>query len=92
LGMENVRVIRSDVTRYLRQCRMRYDLVFADPPYGIEIIPSLPDLVLNAGILVEVGWFILEHGKNNSFVHHPRFQELRRYGSVHFSIFERSRP
>ena len=92
LGMENVRVIRSDVTRYLRQCRMRYDLVFADPPYGIEIIPSLPDLVLNAGILVEDGWFILEHGKNNSFVHHPRFQELRRYGSVHFSIFERSRP
>jgi len=60
--------------------------------HGIEIIPSLPDLVLNAGILVEDGWFILEHGKNNSFVHHPQFQELRRYGSVHFSIFERSRP
>jgi 16S rRNA G966 N2-methylase RsmD len=71
------------------QCRTSYDLVFADPPYDHEIIPSLPELVLNKEILVEDGWFILEHGKENSFAHHPQFQELRKYGSVHFSIFER---
>ncbi len=90
LGISNVRVIRSDVAKYLRQCRTSYDLIFADPPYGLEMIPLLPDLVLNTEILVENGWFILEHGKNNSFAHHPQFQELRTYGSVHFSIFERN--
>ncbi len=73
LGIENIRVIRSDVTKYISQCRTSYDLVFADPPYDLDIIPSLPDLVLNAEILVEDGWFILEHGKNNSFTSHPRF-------------------
>jgi 16S rRNA (guanine966-N2)-methyltransferase len=88
LGIDNVRVIRSDVSNYLRQCRTQYDLVFADPPYDLDIIPTLPELVLNAGILVKDGWFILEHGKNNSFIHHTQFQELRKYGSVHFSIFE----
>jgi 16S rRNA (guanine966-N2)-methyltransferase len=88
LGIDNVRVIRSDVSNYLRQCRTQYDLVFADPPYDLDIIPTLPELVLKAGILVKDGWFILEHGKNNSFIHHPQFQELRKYGSVHFSIFE----
>ena len=91
LGIENVRIIRGDVSKYLMQCRTSYDLVFADPPYDLEIIPSLPELVLNAEILVEDGWFILEHGKENSFAHHPQFQELRKYGSVHFSIFERSK-
>jgi 16S rRNA (guanine966-N2)-methyltransferase len=92
LGMENIRVIRADVTKYIRQCRILYDLVFADPPYDLDIIPELPQLVLNANILVEGGWFILEHGKNNSFVNHPQFHELRKYGSVHFSIFELTAP
>lgn len=88
LGMENVRIIRSDVSRFLTQRRTKYDMVFADPPYDLDILPSLPELVLNAGILVEDGWFILEHGKNYSFTQHPQFRESRKYGSVHFSIFD----
>jgi 16S rRNA (guanine966-N2)-methyltransferase len=92
LGTENIRVIRADVTQYLRQSRTTYDLVFADPPYDLDIIPSLPDLVFNAEILVEEGWFILEHGKKNAFAHHPQFLEMRKYGNVHFSIFEHSGP
>jgi len=67
-------------------------MVFADPPFDLDIIPALPELVLNTEILVKEGWFILEHGKNNSFVHHPQFRESRKYGSVHFSIFEGSDP
>jgi 16S rRNA (guanine966-N2)-methyltransferase len=89
LGMDNVRIFRSDVSRYLSQCKGNYDLVFADPPYDLDIIPALPELVLNAGILVKTGWFILEHGGQNSFGQHPAFRDLRRYGSVHFSFFER---
>jgi 16S rRNA (guanine(966)-N(2))-methyltransferase RsmD len=92
LGIENVRIIRGDVSKYLKQCRNRYDLVMADPPYDLDIIPLLPELVLETEILVEGGWFILEHGKNNAFTDHPKFQELRKYGSVHFSIFEQSIP
>ena len=89
LGMDNVRIFGSDVSRYLSRCRSHYDLVFADPPYEMDIIPALPELVLNADILFKAGWFILEHGKRNSFGHHPAFRDLRRYGSVHFSFFER---
>jgi 16S rRNA (guanine966-N2)-methyltransferase len=90
LGMDNVRIFRSDVSRFLSQCRSRYDLVFADPPYDLDIIPALPELVMDAHILVKEGWFILEHGRRNAFGPHPAFRELRRYGSVHFSFFERS--
>ncbi len=89
LRIENTRVIRTDAIKYIRQCKSRYDLVFADPPYDLEIIPELPDLVLNSDLLVEEGWFILEHGKKNLFSDHTQFLEMRKYGSVHFSIFER---
>ena len=88
LGMENVRLIRIDAVKFIRYCSTRYDLVFADPPYDLEILPSLPDLVLNEDILVENGWFILEHGRKNAFGQDPRFLEMRKYGSVQFSFFE----
>lgn len=88
LGMANVRVIRNEAAKFIQHCRIQYDLIFADPPYDLAIIPSLPDLVLNAEILVEKGWFIMEHGGKNSFTQHPGFLEMRKYGSVHFSFFE----
>jgi 16S rRNA (guanine(966)-N(2))-methyltransferase RsmD len=92
LGMDNARIIRSEVTRFIRQCRTRYDLVFADPPYDLDPIPLLPDLVLNADIISDGGWLILEHGKNHSFGQHAHFQVLRKYGSVHFSFFAQKEP
>jgi hypothetical protein len=35
------------------------------------------------------GLFVMEHGKTNDFSGHPWFSELRTYGAVHFSFFER---
>ena len=87
LGMENIRVYQSDVLKFIKNCYSAYDIVFADPPYDMEIIPEIPDRVLDSGVLVEEGWFIMEHGRNNSFIEHPRFREIRKYGNVHFSIF-----
>lgn len=47
LGMEQVaRVVRADVLRYLETERNRYELIFAGPPYALESIDQLPDLVL----------------------------------------------
>lgn len=87
LDADNIRVIRSDAMAFITPCHSRYDIVFADPPYNLDILPDIPDRVLNADILNEEGWFILEHGKNHSFSSHPGFRDQRKYGSVHFSIF-----
>ncbi len=69
----------------LSRCKQ---LIFADPPYALETLATLPDRVLEQGILREGGMFVLEHGKDNNFAAHPRFVEERKYGNVHFSIFE----
>ena len=87
LGAGNIRVIRSDAMAFIAHCSSCYDIVFADPPYDLEILPEIPERVLNANIITEEGWFILEHGKNHSFNSHPGFRDQRKYGNVHFSIF-----
>ena len=41
----NNRVIRSEVMRYLKQCREKYNFIFADPPYQMKGINNIPKLV-----------------------------------------------
>lgn len=88
LGLDNVTMVRDNVFDFLPICREHFDLVFADPPYALEGLEQLPDLVLNAGILYPERYFILEHGDEHSFAAHPRFVKERHYGRVHFSFFE----
>ena len=87
LGIRNLSVIRGDVFKFIATCRTRYDLIFADPPYALEQLPTLPDLILSQQILKENGWLVIEHGKDTDFTNHPNHYETRQYGSVHFSFF-----
>lgn len=87
VGMENIRPIHIDVRTYLRTCHVKYDVVFADPPYDLPWLRELPDLVTAAGIISENGFFILEHPRELSFADHKLFFEHRNYGGVNFSFF-----
>lgn len=79
----------GDVFRFIARSPGRYSLIFADPPYELDRIAEIPDLILNSTLLIDDGLLILEHGKNNDFSAHPDFLEIRVYGSVHFSFFEK---
>ena len=87
LNINNLHVIRADVFRYINTCQLQYDFIYADPPYSLETLPTLPDLIFERKLLKEDGLFVLEHSKNNSFQEHPHFIEQRTYGSVNFSFF-----
>lgn len=80
--------LRADVFRYIEKCHDTFDLIFADPPYALNRLAELPDLILSRGMLAPDGLLILEHGKDHNFAQHPHFVQERVYGSVHFSFFE----
>lgn len=88
LGVQQLSVIRGDVFRYLNNCRLQFDFIFADPPYALPELPTLPDIVFGKELLKEDGWFVLEHSGNNDFSGHPHFVEHRKYGNVNFSFFK----
>ena len=90
LELPNIKPIHIDVAAYLKTCNIKYNLIFADPPYDLTWIEELPDLVFNANILTDDGLFILEHSANQNFSNKPFFLEMRRYGEVHFSFFQTS--
>jgi 16S rRNA (guanine966-N2)-methyltransferase len=87
MDFSNIRPIHIDVKAYLRTCSFKYDIVFADPPYDLKWLKELPDLVSQADIIADDGFFILEHPKALSFTGHNLFFEHRSYGGVNFSFF-----
>ncbi len=89
LGVSNLTVVRHNVFDFLPLCTEKFDIVFADPPYALENLQSIPDKVYEAGIIHPGGYFILEHGDEHSFTTHPLFVKEKHYGRVHFSFFEK---
>lgn len=89
LDAKELLTVRSDVFSFLKTCKQTFDLIFADPPYDLKELDSIPTKIFEKNILNDDGIFILEHSKKNTFTEHPFFKEERKYGSVHFSFFEK---
>ena len=87
LGLQNVTMVRDNVFDFLPICTEKFDLIFADPPYALEGLETIPDKVLAQDILHPECYFILEHGDEHSFTTHPCFVKEKVYGRVHFSFF-----
>ncbi len=90
LGLGNVTMVRDNVFDFLPICKEKFDLIFADPPYNIDGLETIPDRVLSRDILHPGCYFILEHGDEHSFREHPLFKKEKVYGRVHFSFFEKA--
>lgn len=84
--------VKADVFRYIERCGEQFDFIFADPPYALKELSSIPDLVFSHSLLKPDGLFVLEHGKDLTFESHPHFIEHRHYGSVNFSFFRATAP
>jgi 16S rRNA (guanine(966)-N(2))-methyltransferase RsmD len=87
LGTNAATPLRGDVFKFVKACKQQFDFIFADPPYALKELPTIPDLIFEKGLLKEDGVFVFEHGKDNDFSQHPHFGEHRSYGSVNFTIF-----
>lgn len=86
-GVKNIHVVRADVFDLLKRANQKFDLIFADPPYALEALPQLPELIFDKEMLNPDGIFVLEHPKEYSFEDHPYFWQHRNYGKVNFTMF-----
>jgi len=84
----NHQIIKADAIKYIKQTPNKYDLIFAGPPYPLECINEIPDLILEYKLLTENGWFIMETSPRHNFTNHPNCFSLRRYGQTHFWFFK----
>ncbi len=89
LDFLNLEVLQSDYKLFLNRTKYSWDLIFADPPYDMQNIADIPDLIFDNNRLNDNGWLIIEHDKKQDFSNHFAFREQRTYGRVNFSFFNK---
>jgi 16S rRNA (guanine966-N2)-methyltransferase len=87
LRIENIRIIKMDVFKYMEQCTEKFDFIFAGPPYSLTNIDEIPRLIFEKKLLRKDGWFVLEHTPRNDYKEFPYYKTERNYGTTVFSTF-----
>lgn len=88
LKIQNLSLMKMDVFKFIGSCHSQFDMIFADPPYELDKLAEIPDLIFSHKLLKADGLFVLEHSAKHSFINHPNFSDHRNYGNVNFSFFE----
>ncbi len=82
-------IVKSDVYPFLDKNSGKYDIIFADPPYGFELekFQKIIALVFTKELLNENGLLIVEHSKHTDLSQIETFQKSKTYGGNCFSFF-----
>ncbi len=88
LKLQNFKVVKSDVFRFIENTAGKFDFIFAGPPYALTTIDDLPTLIFEKELLNTGGWFVLEHTPRNDYKAYANYVREKNYGTTIFSIFE----
>lgn len=84
-----IQAVKQDCISFLQRNNLKYDVIFADPPYEIDPLTfeTLTHLVFERNLLHEGGMLIIEHSSHTDLSSLPHFQYFKKYGGTIFSFF-----
>ncbi len=85
--LDQVRIVGDDVFKFMGYDENKYDFIFAGPPYALDKIDKIPQIILDKSLLTIEGIFILEHTPRNDYQGFPGFFRVVNYGTTLFSFF-----
>ena len=86
----NIAAIKSDVVQYIKRCKSKYNIIFADPPYALDqkSFDTIVLAVFESELLENDGMMVIEHSKYTKLDHLIHFSFKKSYGGSIFSFFE----
>ena len=58
---KSIQVVHHNVFDFIKICKIGFDIIFADPPYELSELNTIPEKIFSKDILKEGGILILEH-------------------------------
>jgi 16S rRNA (guanine966-N2)-methyltransferase len=86
----DITALKSDVFKFLEKHTGNYDIIFADPPYGMDQkeFEKIIELIFENELLDEEGMLVVEHSKYTKLDQMANFSFQKSYGGSVFSFFE----
>lgn len=90
---ENIKIVRNDVRKFLKRCEMKFEVIFMDPPYDMDIIPEILNLILKKSVLKDDGIIIIEKRRGKEIAIPKLFSIYKRkyYGDTEILILKKER-
>ena len=90
---EEKHLYMMDAMRYIMTSVMRYDIIYADPPFNMEGKVALAERIAKKGILKEHGLFIIHYPEGEKKLWPERiegliFKDERKYGRSMVRFYE----
>lgn len=85
-----INALKSDVYSFLNKTTLKFDIIFADPPYEFsgDQFKELITSVFSKDLLNDEGLLIIEHSRRTDLSENSYFSHSKKYGGSSFSFFE----
>ncbi len=85
-----IKIIKTDVFKFLKRCDKLFDLIFADPPYNFVSTQyyKLISLVFKNNLINNDGLLVIEHSSTIELNESDYYIKSRKYGSSTLSFYE----
>lgn len=87
LGLTEIRTRKADAFDFIKQSKQKFDFIFADPPYDLDRLRILPQLIFSSGLLTGDGLLVLEFPSTLLLPEFPEVREIRKYGYSSFAFY-----
>jgi len=88
LGIAGAEVVQQDALRLLKSGpTARYDIVFIDPPFALDVVGEVCRLLVSADWLEKEAWVYLEQDAQRSWPSLPEGWTVHREGRAGQSVF-----
>lgn len=83
-------VVYGDVDTYVESTRTQYTVVFADPPYALPALKSIPNTIFKKDMIAADGYLIIEHPARYEFDNNGLWDVAvqKIYGNTAVSFFQ----
>lgn len=85
----NAKVLNLDYLKCLNIVDVKFDLIFLDPPYKMDVISNILDIIINRDLLTKNGLVICECENDITYNNYDLYK-FKRYGSKKVYILRRS--
>lgn len=86
-NIDNYKLIKKDYIEALKTLDTKFDIIFLDPPYNLELITPAIKLIIENNLLKENGIIVCEYEKENIVTELLLLKE-KNYGSKNIKIFK----
>ncbi|MBA2651171.1 MAG: 16S rRNA (guanine(966)-N(2))-methyltransferase RsmD [Tatlockia sp.] len=86
----NIAIINARAEDYFQKAQEPFDIIFLDPPFAKNYLPSCLDILANSNLLIKGGLIYIEsESKQEISPLHWRERKFKQAGQVCYSLYEK---